>query len=178
MAIESKLSPKLFYGLSTDSKPIQDVPIASVFIETDTGDEFLWLDTWTQHKGALSSYMTMTTLIAGENAANFSGGFIQTSATGPDYYEPNLTISGYDAYGDANQLILGFDYFGSGGTIYVTTYNDQVRAVTMRDSAVYGIQSKSIQCKKIWGTTESPATTACDGTRGEISIYMTKVIKG
>ena len=176
MAVTKHTKPPFIYsGLSSDSKP-NATPL-SVFIETDTGDQYQMLTTWTKNQDALSQYITMTTLLSGENFAAWAGGFIQTAATGPDYYEPDLTVSGYDAYGDANQLILGFDYFGSGGTIYVTTYNDQVRAVTMRDSAIYGIQSKAIQCKKIWGTTESPATTACDGTTGEIGIYMTKVIK-
>ena len=178
MAVESKRSPKLFYGLSSDTKPTEDVPIASVFIETDTGDEFLWLDSWTQHKGSLSSYMTMTTLLAGENFAQFAGGFIQVSATGPEYVEVDLSGSTeYNAWSTHKKLILGFDYYGPGGLIYFGDFSGNITYATMRDSASVGWQSKACQARVMYQQGAGGAPSTAYTGDFTIGLYLTQVIR-
>jgi hypothetical protein len=178
MSVESKVSPKLFYGLSTDAKPTTDVPICSVYIETDTGDEFLWLDTWTQHKGSLSTYMTMTTLLSGENAAAFAGGFIQVAATGPEYVEPDLSgATAYNAWDTHKKLILGFDYYGPGGLIYFEDYSGNLTYATMRDSASVGWQSKACQARVMYQQGAGGAPSTAYTGDFTIGLYLTKVIR-
>ena len=131
-----------------------------------------------------SAWMTMTTLLSGENFAAWAGGFIQTAATGPSYVEPDLTgATAWNAWDAYNKLILGFDYFGPGGVIYFTDYDDNLTFCTVKDSLTYGVQSKACQAKTIFqqGAGGAPSTAFTDtGLGGDthfIGIYMTKVIK-
>ena len=178
MTVAKHTSPPFIYsGLSSDTKP--DATPLSIFYETDTGDEFLMLSSWTQCKDALSQYTTLTTLLAGENGASYSGGYIQVSGGGPEYKE-------YDMSGGTNQttwatekkLILGIRYYGdTGGIIGFVDYGDNETYITVRDATQYGIQEIGIQAKVIYGQGNGTfPTTACGDANDILGIFKTKVM--
>ena len=123
-----------------------------------------------------SAWMTMTTLLAGENFANFAGGFMQVAATGPDYWEPDFS-GGLSVYASLNKLVLGVRYWGTTeGVLTIFTYDDRETPVTFLDSSIYGIQEVAVQAKTINGTSPGVgAASTIDLTK--LGVYMTKVIK-
>lgn len=56
MAVQLETNTKRFRGLSTDIKPggnpdavgelLQEPPVGSIFVETDTGDRYVWRGSW------------------------------------------------------------------------------------------------------------------------------------
>ena len=133
---------------------------------------------------SLSQWITMTTLIAGENFPAWIGSFIQVSGGAPVYHEPDLTgASAYLAFDTHNRLILGFQYFGPGGVIYFTDADDNLDYMTVKNSQVYGITEKPLQAKTIFqqGAGGAPSTAFTDtglsgGETHFIGLYMTKVV--
>lgn len=42
MTVERIATPHAYVGVSGDTKPTDDVPAGSTFVERDTGHEFIW----------------------------------------------------------------------------------------------------------------------------------------
>ena len=94
MAIDSVPTPQKFKGLSTDTKPTDNVPALSVFIETDTGSVFEYSGTsWNQTStgGAISDAMdikkvdntlTRAATLNDALAARAAGGIIRVVRAG------------------------------------------------------------------------------------------------
>lgn len=81
MAIDSVPTPQKFKGLSTDTKPTDNVPALSVFIETDTGSVFEYSGTsWNQTSTGGARHVTDPNII---------------------YLIDNTTTAGYTYFGSA-----------------------------------------------------------------------------
>ena len=178
MTVAKHTSPPFIYsGLSSDTKP--DATPLSVFIETDTGDQYQMLTTWTKNQDALSQYITMTTLLAGENYADWIGGFIQVAGGAPCYEEVDLSGSTQlNAFSTEKKLILGIRYWGiTEGDLYFMDADDNITSIHLFDSRVHGVQREPIQAKIIYNQGASGAPTDVFPTATyPLGVYMTKAV--
>ena len=170
MTVAKHTSPPFIYsGLSSDTKP--DATVLSVFVETDTGDEFIMLSNWTQCKDALSQFATLSTLIAGERYADQVFGYIQTYGTVPRCHEPNMTAANFDAWALNNEIIIAMEYRGAGGVIVGDTVSGEVESKTVLNTAVYGIQVVPTQFTRIYQQGTTVNTSRAPSTGEEITAF-------